>query len=156
MKDDINNSSVGKESLKHIDKLLTQIDYHQLLSLSTNSNHVYLPFIWDMLEDGNISMKELKEDKFFCEINLTLKDMGDIKILLSLYDENKLDITLYANKYEFKEFFRNELPQLKQAINKVSLILTNIKILDLEEKQQKVENVYINTQDLSLGLNIRV
>ena len=109
-----------------------------------------------MLEDGNISMKELKEDKFFCEINLTLKDMGDIKILLSLYDENKLDITLYANKYEFKEFFRNELPQLKNAINKVSLILTNIKILDLEEKQQKVENVYINTQDLSLGLNIRV
>ena len=156
MKDEINNSSLGKESLKHIDKLLTQIDYHQLLSLSTNSNHVYLPFIWDMLEDGNISMKELKEDKFFCEINLTLKDMGDIKILLSLYDENKLDITLYANKYEFKEFFRNELPQLKQAINKVSLILNNIKILDLEEKQQKVENVYINTQDLSLGLNIRV
>ena len=82
--------------------------------------------------------------------------MSLIKILLSLYDENKLDITLYANKYEFKEFFRNELPQLKQAINKVSLILTNIKILDLEEKQQKVENVYINTQDLSLGLNIRV
>ncbi|MBY0541293.1 MAG: prominin family protein, partial [Campylobacterales bacterium] len=64
----------SQELAKQVDKLLTQIDYQQLLTLSSNSNSVYLPFLWDMLEDGNISMKKADEDKFYCQINLTLKD----------------------------------------------------------------------------------
>lgn len=158
LKDDIQNLSTQKDTLKQVDKLLTQIDYHQLLSLSSNSNHVYLPFIWDMLEDGNISMKKLKEDKFFCEINLSLKDLGEIKILLSLYDENKLDITLHAQKDNFKHLFKDDLKILKKQINKVGLIPGEIRILELKD-EEKIDKLspYSNTSpSISMGLDIRV
>ncbi|MDZ7818295.1 MAG: hypothetical protein U5K55_06630 [Aliarcobacter sp.] len=50
-KGDGNSQDISKQ----IDKLLTQIDYYQLSSLTSNTNSVYLPFFWEMLEDGNIS-----------------------------------------------------------------------------------------------------
>lgn len=46
------------ESIKQIDKLLNQIDYHQLYSLANNSNNIYIPFLWDLLEDGSIDIKK--------------------------------------------------------------------------------------------------
>lgn len=44
--------------------MLTQIDYHQLLSHIGNSNSVYVPFLSDMLEDGIINMKKTDEENF--------------------------------------------------------------------------------------------
>lgn len=52
------------EASKNIDKLLFQVDYYQLLSLSSNANYVYLPFLWDMLEDGSIGMKKIMKKNF--------------------------------------------------------------------------------------------
>ena len=158
MKEDMLSHNVSKEALKQIDKLLVQIEYQQLLSLSTQSSSIYLPFVWDMLEEGTISYKEIKKDRFFVEINLSLKDLGDLRILLALYDENKLDITLYAQKNSFRNLFNQEIKSLKQAINKAGLIPNNIKILDLEETQNKNkrENLYLSSyNELSLGLDIK-
>ncbi|MCG3695124.1 flagellar hook-length control protein FliK [Aliarcobacter butzleri] len=149
------------EVAKQVDKLLTQIDLHQLTSLVSNSNYVYLPFFWEMLEDGSIEMKQKDEEKFFCQINLTLKDFGKVDLMLGLYDKNKLDLTIYAQREHFKTAIRENMQQLKIALNSVELIPVNVKLLDMKEdnkESNKPTQTYINNynnQDLSSGIDIR-
>ncbi|WP_323591088.1 flagellar hook-length control protein FliK [Aliarcobacter butzleri] len=149
------------EVAKQVDRLLTQIDLHQLTSLVSNSNYVYLPFFWEMLEDGSIEMKQKDEEKFFCQINLTLKDFGKVDLMLGLYDKNKLDLTIYAQREHFKTAIRENMQQLKIALNSVELIPVNVKLLDMKEdnkESSKATQTYINNynnQDLSSGIDIR-
>lgn len=154
----------SQELAKQVDKLLTQIDYQQLLSLSSNSNSVYLPFLWEMLEDGNISMKKTDEEKFYCQINLTLKDFGKVDLMLALYDKNKLDLTVYAQREHFKVAIRDNMQKLKIALNSVDLIPVNIKLLDLKDENESkneptktyINNSYNQNLNLSSGVDIRV
>ena len=156
--------SKSQEIGKQVDKLLTQIDYQQLLTLSSNSNCVYLPFLWDMLEDGNISMKKADEDKFYCQINLTLKDFGKVDLMLALYDKNKLDLTVYAQREHFKIALKDNIQQLKIALNSVHLIPVNIKLLDLKDENESkdkpiqtyINNGYNQNFNLNSGIDIRV
>ncbi|WP_072680773.1 hypothetical protein [Arcobacter sp. LA11] len=149
----------SQDTLKQIDKMLMQVEYYQLLSISSNSNSVYIPFIWDMLDDGSISMKKLNEDKFYCEINLSLKEFGQTQLLLSLYDKNKLDLTIYASKDSFKQSIRENSSKLKQALNSVDLIPVNIKIIDLKKEEESKEvnqtNLYNQNIDLGFGIDIK-
>ncbi|MDD3055576.1 MAG: hypothetical protein PHE16_06810 [Aliarcobacter sp.] len=153
----------SQELAKQVDKLLTQIDYQQLLTLSSNSNCVYLPFLWDMLEDGNISMKKADEDKFYCQINLTLKDFGKVDLMLALYDKNKLDLTVYAQREHFKIALRDNMKELKIALNNVHLIPVNIKLLDLKDENESkdkpvqayINNGYNQNSNLNSGIDIR-
>ena len=165
MQDELSSKTDAKaqELSKQVDKLLTQIDYQQLLSFSSNSNSVYVPFLWDMLEDGNISMKKADENKFYCQINLTLKDFGKVDLMLALYDKNKLDLTVYAQREHFKTAIRDNMQQLKIALNSVDLIPVNIKLLDLKdenESKNKPTQTYINNSynqniNLTSGIDIR-
>ncbi|MGE3592332.1 MAG: flagellar hook-length control protein FliK [Arcobacter sp.] len=154
--------SKSQDLAKQVDKLLTQIEYQQLTSLTSNSNYVYLPFFWEMLEDGNISMKKTEEEKFFCQINLTLKDFGKVDLMLALYDKNKLDLTVYAQREHFKVAIRDNMQKLKIALNNVDLIPVNIKLLDMKEEnkeENKPTQVYMNNaynQNISSGIDIRV
>lgn len=138
----------SQDSLKTINNLLTQIDMQQLTSLVSNSNFVYIPFFWEMLEDGTVEIKEKEEEKFFCQIKLTLKDFGKIDLMLSMYDENKLDMTIYAQREHFKVTLRDNLQKLKLALNEANIIPMHIKLLDMKEesenKEQKPTNVYQN------------
>ena len=138
----------SQDSLKTINNLLTQIDMQQLTSLVSNSNFVYIPFFWEMLEDGTVEIKEKDEDKFFCQIKLTLKDFGKIDLMLSMYDENKLDMTIYAQREHFKVTLRDNLQKLKLALNEANIIPMNVKLLDMKEEsetqEQKPTNVYQN------------
>lgn len=147
------------EASKNIDKLLFQVDYYQLLSLSSNANYVYLPFLWDMLEDGSIGMKKINEKKFYCEINLTLKDFGQVQLLLALYEKNKLDLTIFASRDNFKKLLKEHLTTLKQSLNGVGLIPMDIKLIDLEKRikqQENTQNIYSQrNDDFKMGLDIR-
>ena len=138
----------SQDSLKTINNLLTQIDMQQLTSLVSNSNFVYIPFFWEMLEDGSVEIKQKEEDKFFCQIKLTLKDFGKIDLMLSMYDENKLDMTIYAQREHFKVTLRDNLQKLKLALNEANIIPMHIKLLDMKEEsetqEQKPTNVYQN------------
>lgn len=127
----------SQEMFKQVDKMITQIDYHQLLSHTGNSNSVYVPFLWDMLEDGSINMKKTDEEKFYCQINLTLKDFGKVDLMLAMYDKNKIDITISAQRDHFKTAVKENLQNLKIALNEVDLIPVNIKLLDLKEENEK-------------------
>ena len=154
-------SGSSAESLRHIDKLLTQIDYYQLLSINNNSNSVYLPFLWDLLEDGSISLKQTKEKKFFCEINLTLKEFGKVNLLLSLYDDDHLDISAFASNNNFNTLVKDNIQDLRKALTRAGLKPINIKIVDLEKKSNPKEtkqvNQYIkNNDNLGFRIDIRV
>jgi hypothetical protein len=151
----------SQEIAKQTDKLLTQIDYYQLASITSNSNNVYLPFFWEMLDEGNISMKKTDEDKFYCQINLTLKNFGKVDLMLAMYDKNKIDLTIYAQREHFKTAIRDNMQSLKIALNSVDLIPVNIKLLDLKEEQTEkkdpaqtyMENSY--TQTINSSIEIR-
>lgn len=152
----------SQETLKQVDRLITQIEYHQLQSIVSNSNNVYIPFLWDMLDEGSISMKKINEEKFYCEINLSLKEFGETNLLLALYDKNKLDLTIYASKNSFKKSIQEALPKLRSSLNSVDLIPVNIKIVDIkkeETKEQKQMNQFNQNDDFinpSFVVDIRV
>lgn len=164
MQDEVASKTDAKsqEILKNINNLLTQIDYHQLTSIVSNSNFVYIPFFWDMLEDGSIEMKQKDEEKFFCQIKLTLKDFGKVDLMLSLYDENRLDLTVYAQREHFKIALRDNLQKLKLALNSVDLIPVNIKLLDMKDEktdETKPSNIYQNAYNDSannFGLTVNI
>ncbi|WP_129008267.1 flagellar hook-length control protein FliK [Arcobacter sp. CECT 8983] len=147
----------ASDTSKQIDKVLTQIEYHQLLSVVSNSNSVYIPFIWDILEDGSISMREGKDEKFYCEINLNLKEFGETRLLLGLYDKNKLDLTIYATKDHFKQAIKENIFKLKRAMNSVELIPMNIHILDFDkEKKEEIKKADVYNQNTSLGFGVDI
>ncbi|MGB6327957.1 MAG: flagellar hook-length control protein FliK [Halarcobacter sp.] len=147
------------DTFKQVDKMLMQVEYYQLLSIASNSNSVYIPFIWDMLDDGSLSIKKLDEEKFYCEINLSLKEFGQTQLLLSLYDKNKLDLTIYASKDSFKQAIRENAIKLKQALNKANLIPVNINILNLkeaEDKPKEEQQIEVYSQNINLGFGIDI
>ena len=148
------------EILKQVDKILTQIDFYQLNSLISNSNYVYVPFFWEMLEDGSINIKKAEDDKFYCQINLSLKDFGKVDLMLGLYDKNKMDLTIYAQRDHFKTAIRENIKDLKIALNSVDIIPVNIKLLDMKENiEDTPTSSYINNtfnQNVNSGIDIKV
>ena len=158
MKSEISNNTntQTKEISKQIDKLLFQIDYYQLLSLTSNSHYLYIPFLWDVLEDGNIYIKQVKKDKFYCQINLCLKDYGQTDLLLVLYDKNKLDLKINTSQDDFKTLVQENIQTLKKAFNNTNLVLTNVQVssLNINEKE-KQSDIYKQNDNLEFGFNIK-
>jgi len=155
-----NSTPSQSEMLKTVDKLLTQVDYYQLMSLTSTSNYIYFPFIWDMLEDGSLSMKKINDEKFFVEINLKLKEYGKVDMLLIMYDENHLDISIFAQKQNLKDEFKEHLQNLKKNLSGVGIVPGTIKLLDLKEDEVKgkSEEVFADVYEehLGFGVNIKV
>ena len=162
LKDELSAKTDAKsaEILKQVDKILTQIDFYQLNSLISNSNYVYVPFFWEMLEDGSINIKKAEDDKFYCQINLSLKDFGKVDLMLGLYDKNKMDLTIYAQRNHFKTAIRENIKDLKLALNSVNIIPVNIKLLDMKENiEDTPTSSYINNtfnQNVNSGIDIKV
>ncbi|MEA1955143.1 MAG: flagellar hook-length control protein FliK [Campylobacterota bacterium] len=155
--EDISKSSHPNQSevLKHIDKLSLQIDNYQLVSYLSNGSSLYLPFSWDQLEDGNIEVKKAKNDKFFCDINLKLKEYGEINLKLALYDENQLNIHIYSTNKEFKELVQQNIPSLRSALIDIKITPREIRLF---EPKSKIQNSPYGTIDdnLQMGFEIKV
>jgi len=149
---------VHKEVFVQVDRLLTHIDYFQLVSLSSNASTTYLPFSWDSLEGGQISLKKLKENRFFCEINLKLKEYGKIDLMIMLFEDIHVNISVFAEKEEFTQLVQENLSDLKQGINKLGLIPSNIQLFDaLKDKKLKEDTRnFASSTQLGSGLNIEV
>ncbi len=143
---------VAREISLHVERLITQIEYFQLVSLSSNTQTSYLPFLWDGLEEGQVSLKKLKENRFFCEINLKLKEYGKIDLMLMLFDDVNLNISVFAEKKEFLELVQENLPILKQGINKIGLIPSTVQL----KKRELKDETKNSSNFLGTGLNIEV
>jgi len=141
---------VAREISLHVERLISQIEYFQLLSLSSNTQSSYLPFLWDGLEEGQVSLKKLKENRFFCEINLKLKEHGKIDLMLMLFEDVYLNISVFAEKKEFLDLVQENLPALKQGINKIGLIPSTVQLKKRELKDE-IKNL---SNFLGTGLNI--
>jgi len=117
-----------------IDQLITKIDYHQLLSHLSNTNSLYFPFKWDQLQEGSVTFKKAKGKKFYCEINLTLKDYGEINLMMGLYEENQLEIQIYTEKSELKTLIQLHLERLRALLIDAGIMLRIVRVREIKDQ----------------------
>lgn len=127
---------------QQIDKLITHIEYHQLLSHLNDSNSLYLPFAWDGLEKGSLEFKKKRRDTFYCEINLTLKEYGKIDLFMGISQTNQLDIHIRTEKSELKTLLEHHLSALRSLLIDSGLIPRAIRIVDDSELVSPMSSAY--------------
>lgn len=134
--DEITKSSHPNQAelLKSIDKLSLSIDYYQLLSHLSNSSCIYLPFSWEQLEEGNINLQKDKDDKFYCDIDLKLKEYGELKLRLVLYEKNQINIQIHSENKDLKEIVKENIALLRSALIESQITPREIRIFDAAKK----------------------
>jgi len=153
--DNLQSSPQNKEALEITNRLLTQIEYHQLVSYVSSSTHLYVPFSWDGLKGGSMMMKKSTDDNFHCQIDLDLEAYGKLNMMLVLSGEKYIDISIAVQKKELSEKITDRLNQLKQAFNEVGLITGNAKMLEYKDVST-VKNDYFSGEKLQFGINITI
>ncbi len=160
LKDEIMTKSeqFPKDTLVKIDKVLTNINYYQLLSLSSAANILYLPLMWEGLDEGQINIKKLKKKRYFCEINLKLKEYGQTDLLIMLFEDVNINISIFVQNQSFLARIRENLQILKQSINSVGLSVSNLYLYDsVKNKNIKKETKkYSNDQQIGSGVSFYV
>jgi hypothetical protein len=155
--DEIKNSSNPNQNeiLKNIDKLTLQIDHYQLISHLGNSSAMYLPFSWDSLEEGNIEMKKSKDDKFLVDIDLKLKEYGELNLKLTLYEKNQLNLHIYSSNEKLKEMVKENIPMLRSALIETQITPREIRIFD-PKKKIPASPYQSQVDDLNIGFEAKV
>lgn len=140
--------------LKQIDKLALQVDYYQLVSHLSNSSSLYLPFSWDSLEEGNINLKKDKDDKFYCDIDLKLKEYGELKLKMVLYEKNQLNIQIYSNSAELKDIIKENVGMLRSALIENEITPREIRLFNTIKKS--VTSPYESSyKDIDMGFEVK-
>jgi hypothetical protein len=127
---------IPKEIKAQIDKIQTQIDFYQLLSYTSSSNHTFLPFSWENLQDADIKFDSTKNENFSCQINLSLKDKGELKVLLQLDQKNNININMGIESSNFKQKLQQNIQKLKLGISKIGLKIESLNIFDIQKKKK--------------------
>ncbi len=143
------------ELLKHIDKLSLQIDHYQLLSHLSNSSSLYLPFSWEQLQEGHIELKKDKENRFYCDIDLKLKEYGALNLKLTLYDENQLNIHIYSHSSDLKEIIKENISSLRSALIESQITPREIRLFDSIKKSEP-SPYESNDKPIDLGFEVKV
>jgi flagellar hook-length control protein FliK len=150
-------STVSKEITDKIDQLITAIDYHQLLSHLDGSNTLYFPFAWEQLEEGSLSFKKRESKKFYCEINLQLKEYGKIDLMMALYEGNQLEIQAHTEKTELKHLIQEHLGTLRTLLTQAGVTPRSIRIYDAKESSTPSKTAYSNDDsDFQSGFEVKV
>lgn len=155
LSDHLQASGQNKEALEITNRLLTQIEYHQLVSYVSSSTHLYVPFSWDGLKGGSMMMKQSSDEKFHCQIDLDLEAYGKLNMMLVLSGEKYIDITIASQKKELGEKITQQLAKLKRALNEVGLITGTVKMLEYKDVSV-VKNDYFSGEKLQFGINITI
>jgi hypothetical protein len=142
--------------LEQADKLLTQIDYHQLVSHLGSSSSIYFPFAWDQLQEGSLSFKKTKDKKFYCDIHLKLKEFGELDLMMALYDENQLEIQAHTEKTELKTLIHENIGELRSLLIKSGLTPRSIRIFDATETKTPLNETYISSEGSDMGFEVKV
>ena len=145
----------SNETLDLVNKLTTQIEYHQLLSYVSASNHLYIPLTWQGLKEGSMMMRQIQDESFHCQIDLDLEHYGKINMMLVLSQDKYIDISIATQKKELKDKVFGNIKALKIALNEVGLITGNVKLIEYKEngfaKQQ-----YGSEAMQNFGINIKI
>ena len=152
------NEFISKELKFNVEKTLAQIDYFQLSSFASNSNHSYISFLQDDIEDADIKFSVSQKNEFSCLINLSLKENGNLKILLQLDNKNGLNINIGIENDDFKSMIQSSLQKLRKQINLIGLSVVNLNIFDLKDEIKNSSEVkaYGSSAGIEFGLDIKV
>lgn len=123
----------NSELSKLVDKVLTQVETSQMYSILSNSNYVYIPFLWENLEDGNIEITKNESDNFYCKINITLKNYGKVELTLGIFEDKNFEIYANFENKEFKEIFKEKLSSLKEGFKNQEINISVLRINDLNQ-----------------------
>ena len=145
----------SSEVAKHLDKLALQIDYYQLLSHLSEKSVLYIPYSFDALEDGNISLNSAKNKKFFCDINLKLKEYGTLDLRLGLFEKNQLNINITCQSQKLQDLLQKNIPLLKEQLFAIGLYPQSIQFLDPQNEDTALQNYQHSFQDLELGFEVK-
>ena len=143
------------QALETTQKLLTQIEYHQLVSYVGSATHVYIPFTWNGLKEGSMMMKQTKEDAFHCQIDLDLEQYGKLNMMVLLSGENYLDMTIATQKNELGAKVNEHLSTLKKALNDVGIITQSVRLMEYKEAGVGKKE-YFSDDSLNFGINITI
>ena len=143
------------ELLKQMDKLTLQIDYYQLMSHLSNATSLYLPLSWEQLEEGNITLNNSDDEKFYCDIDLKLKEYGELKLRLILYDGNQLNLHLFSENATFKQLLQEHMPLLRSALIDAEITPRDIRIVNTA--QSTVPTPYEKpSEHFNMGFEVKV
>ncbi|ASM38128.1 MAG: hypothetical protein SPI03_08105 [Campylobacter sputorum] len=134
-------------------KLLAQIDIHQLASFATNSLQTYVPYVWDLVDGGNIAFKQGKKNKYYCKIDLNFKDYGSLNVMLALSKDRFLEISIAAQSENFKNLILENSKELKVAIINAGLNITNFTLKTMPKNS--LLNAYEFSSMFDLGFDKR-
>jgi len=139
------------EIVKQLDKISLQIDYYQLLSHLSDASAIYLPYSFDALEDGSISIKNTKNGRFFCDIDLELKEYGKLKLRLGIFEKNQLNINIECQSGDLQIILQENLKDLRENLFNVGIYPKDIRFLNYEKEDIN----YADTDDLTLGFEVK-
>lgn len=152
----LSNDPASSKLLEQTEKLLTQIDYHQLLSHLGSSNSIYFPFVWDQLQEGSLSFKKTSDKKFYCEINLLLKEYGEVNLMMALYEGNQIEIQAHTEKVELKTLIQENIAELRSLLIKSGLTPRSIRIFETNEIKTPRNDTYSNPEGSDMGFEVKV
>lgn len=150
LKESTQNQSSTQNIHTAAQRLLTQIEIHQLASFAQNSLQTYLPYHWDELNSSNLSFKRGNKDKFYARIELSFMKFGEIGIVLGLAENKFLDVSIQTGNDSFKEIILSETKSLKRALNELGLVVNNFFVASKGGK-----SAYEQFEDIDLGYNIK-
>ena len=150
LKESTQNQSSTQNVHTAAQRLLTQIEIHQLASFAQNSLQTYLPYHWDELNSSNLSFKRGNKDKFYARIELSFVKFGEIGIVLGLAENKFLDVSIQTGNDGFKEIILSETKSLKRALNELGLVVNNFFVASKGGK-----SAYEHYGDIDLGYNIK-
>ena len=150
LKESTQNQSSTQNIHTAAQRLLTQIEIHQLASFAQNSLQTYLPYHWDELNSSNLSFKRGNKDKFYARIELSFGKFGEIGIVLGLAENKFLDVSIQTGNDGFKEIILSETKSLKRALNELGLVVNNFFVASKGGK-----SAYEQFEDIDLGYNIK-
>ena len=150
LKESTQNQSSTQNIHTAAQRLLTQIEIHQLASFAQNSLQTYLPYHWDELNSSNLSFKRGNKDKFYARIELSFVKFGEIGIVLGLSENKFLDVSIQTGNDGFKEIILSETKSLKRALNELGLVVNNFFVASKGGK-----SAYEHYGDIDLGYNIK-
>ena len=150
----ISEKSQNTQTVNAANKMISQIEMHQMVSSLQGGIQTYMPYIWDGVEGGNVAFKQGKKDKFYAQIDLNFKKFGQINVMVGLVDKRYIDLSVATQTNEFKELILGNSSELKQAISKLGLIVSNFNIKTLPKV--KLNDRFKNFGGLDVGFDKKI
>ena len=150
----ISEKSQNAQTVNAANKMISQIEMHQMVSSLQGGIQTYMPYIWDGVEGGNVAFKQGKKDKFYAQIDLNFKKFGKINVMVGLVDKRYIDLSVATQTNEFKELILGNSSELKQAISKLGLIVSNFNIKTLPKV--KLNDRFKNFGGLDVGFDKKI